>query len=169
MLKPALVKKNQIVNEFLEKVNKSETLVVVEYNKLKVSDLQNLREQLRKNDSELKVYKNTLVTQALKDSKFKDLIECLVGQNAFVFGYKDQLAPAKVSAKFAKNFKSMILKGGIYNGKVANQTEINTIASLPSRDELYAIIAMLIKQPIIKLALGVKELINLKNEEVGKD
>lgn len=159
-MREALVKKTGIINEINSKVEKAQTVVVVEYGKLKVSELQKLRKLLSENDSEMKVYKNNLVNFALKESQYKDLGKHLTGQNAFIFGYKDQLAPAKVPAKFAKEYKSLILKAGIYNNAVVDKTEINTIASLPSRDELYAMIAMMLKQPIVKLALSVKEIAN---------
>ncbi len=161
-MREAIVKKTKIIKEFLDKVNKSESLLVVEYSKLKVSELENLRGILREKDSELKIYKNNLVSLALKDTKYKSLQKYLVGPNAIVFGYKDQLAPAKLSAKFAKNNSNLIIKAGIYDKNVLGTKEILEIALLPSKEELIATFASLLKQPLIKFALAIKEIVNIK-------
>ncbi len=163
-MKEILVQKNNIINEISMKLNKSSSLVVVGYAKLTVADLQFLRRSLKNVDAELKVYKNNLFNMALKQTQYLKLEKYLVGPNAFIFAYGDQLSPARLSAKFSQKHTSLQIKAGVYDNNVLGMQQMLELALLPSKDELLATFAMLLKQPIIKLALTIKEIV--KNFEV---
>lgn len=164
-MKKSLIKKSAIVKEIKEKIENSKSILVLQYSKLKVLDIQKLRTLFKENDSEFKVYKNNLISFALKDSNFSDLIKYLVGQNGLVFSYKDQLIPAKISAKFAKDHPNLKFKAGIYNNAVLDAKEMFKVALLPTKEELISTFAMLLKQPIVKFGMIIKEIIKSKENK----
>jgi large subunit ribosomal protein L10 len=68
---------------------------------------------------------------------------------ALVFSYEDEIAPAKIIAKFKKEFeKKLDFFGGILEGKFITESEMSELASLPSREELYAKVVGSINSPI---------------------
>ena len=111
-----LESKKEIVAEITEKLKSSESVILFRYAESTVSDMQELRRELKKLDSEVKIYKNTLVKRALDDIKI-DLSEFLEGPNAIVFG-ESLLEPIKVLDKFAKDHKNIQVITGIIKGEV---------------------------------------------------
>ena len=131
--------KTELVNEVVASIKDSSTVVICEYRGLTVAEVTELRKQLRENDSDCKVYKNTLVARALEGSDY-NLNEFLEGPSAISFS-NDELAPVRVLSEFAKKHNALELKVGIVEGKVANKEELNTYAAIPSRDTLLTILA----------------------------
>lgn len=134
-----LESKNAVVKEISEKVKNSESVILFTYQGLTVSDLSDLRIDLRNSNSELKVYKNTLVKRALDGLKV-NLDDFLEGPNAIVFG-KDLLEPIKALSKFAKEHENVEIRVGIISGEVAGLDVINEYASIPSREGLLTMLA----------------------------
>jgi large subunit ribosomal protein L10 len=89
----------------------------------------------------MKVYKNTIVRIALANAGEPAMDEILAGPSAFVFAGSDVAASAKVLRDFAKDNKDLEIKGGLMEGAVLSASEVEAIASLPSRDQLMAQIA----------------------------
>ena len=85
MNKQVLEAKQGVVNEIIEKAKASTTLVIAEYRGLTVAQLQELRRALLKEDSEMCVYKNSLVERAVKELGYEGLDEVLTGPNAIIF------------------------------------------------------------------------------------
>ena len=131
--------KNEVVNEITDRVKNSEAVILFSYQGSTVADLSALRRELRKSDSELKIYKNTLVKRALDDLKI-DLDGFLEGPNAIIFG-KDLLEPIKVISKFAKENENLEIRVGIISGEVADINVINEYASIPSMEGLLTMLA----------------------------
>ena len=98
----ALEKKKQIVEEITEKLKNSVSTVIVDYRGLNVSDVTELRKQLREAGVEFKVYKNTLTRRAAEQAGLADLNEVLTGPNAIAFSTEDAIAPAKIIKQFCK-------------------------------------------------------------------
>ena len=96
--------KKDVVKEITEKINNSASVIVFTYQGLTVADMSNLRNDLRKSNSEVKVYKNTLAKRAFEDLKV-DNAEFWEGPNAILFG-SDLLEPIKILAKAAKDTAS---------------------------------------------------------------
>jgi len=129
-----LEKKQQIVNEILENIKKSQTIVFFEYRGLSVVELTELRKKLRETDSEFKVYKNTLTKRALETMGI-DLNEALTGPKAMAFG-SDVVAPIKVLSDFANKHKSLEMKIGIVEGKITTLEILKELSKIPSREGL---------------------------------
>lgn len=138
MKEQTLKAKTQNVDEIKEKIQKAQSVVLLDYRGLNVAELTELRKKYREAGVDYKVYKNTMMRFAFKDSGLEDFNEFLKGPSAVAFGYEDAVAPAKVSAEFAKDNDKLEIKAGIVDGKVINAEEINSLAKLPSKEVLIA-------------------------------
>lgn len=134
-----IAKKQEVVNEIKTKASESTTFVIFENHGLTVAETNELRRKLRENDSEFKIYKNTLVTRALNDLNI-DLGVQMEGPKAIAFG-KDAIAPIKVLSDFAKNHEALEMKIGMVDGEVADINMLNQLATIPSRDGLLTMLA----------------------------
>ena len=134
-----LEKKQAIIDEISDKVKSSASVVLFEYHGLTVAETNELRRLLRETDSDFKVYKNTLVTRALKDLEI-ELNETLEGPKAIAFG-KDAVAPIKTLSDFSKKHQALELKVGIVDGEVANIDTLKQLATIPSREGLLTMVA----------------------------
>ena len=134
-----LEQKSLVVSEIKDKFEKAKSVVIFDYRGLSVSEVTELRRKLRENDSDCKVYKNTLVRRALEKSDYK-LDEFLEGPSAISFS-DDELAPVRVLSEFAKEHSALELKVGIVEGKIANKEDLNKYAAIPSRDTLLTMLA----------------------------
>ncbi len=133
-----LQEKKAIVEEIKEKVDKSEALVLVDYRGLNVDEITKLRKECREAGVDYKVYKNTMMRFAFKDAGFEEFNEFLTGPNAVAFGYDDPIQAAKVTSDFSKEHKKLEIKVGIVDGRIINVKEVESLASLPSKEELVA-------------------------------
>ena len=127
--------KGNIVNEISDKVKNSESVILFSYQGLTVADMAELRRSLKNIDSEVKVYKNTLVKRALDSLKINLEDSFLEGPNAIVFG-KELLEPIKAISEFAKSHEAAVIRVGIISGEVADLDVINKYATIPSRETL---------------------------------
>lgn len=157
-----LENKKAIVSEIEDKIKNSESVIIFSYQGLTVSDLSDLRVKLHGLDSEVKVYKNTLLKRALENVNV-NLDEFLEGPNAILFG-KDLLEPIKVISEFAKDHDKADIRVGIINGERAELETIKEYASIPSRDGLLTMLAGGMIQYVRDLAIGL----NLYAEQLEK-
>lgn len=154
--------KKSIVSEIQDNVKNSESVILFTYQGLSVSDMSELRRELKNIDSEIKVYKNTLVKRALNELDL-NLDEFLEGPNAILFG-KDLLEPIKVLSKFAKDYDKAEIRVGIISGAKADLDTINEYAAIPSREGLLTMLAGGMIQYVRDLAIGL----NMYAEQLEK-
>jgi len=165
-MRPAMVEKQKIINQIHDQITKAKTTIVVQYQGLDVSLLSQLRHELKTAGAEIKVYKNNLVSRALKDSKFTDLDQSLIGPNAFVFGFENDLKTAKVLSDFAKKNKLLKLKAGIFDNKVIDQKQLLVIASLPPKEILLSMLLSVLQAPVQKLAAAFDAVAKQKDPSI---
>ena len=134
-----LEKKQLVIDEIAKNAKESNAFILFEYQGLTVADMTELRRKLRENDSELKIYKNTLTKRAL-DSLNIDLGDELNGPKAVAFG-TDMIAPIKVLNEFAKTHEALQLKVGIVDGEVTDLDTLKKLAAIPSREGLLTMLA----------------------------
>ncbi|QEK11157.1 50S ribosomal protein L10 [Crassaminicella thermophila] len=144
--------KKQIVEEIKEKFSKAQSAVIVDYRGLTVEEVTELRKQMREAGVEYKIYKNTLMRLAVKDTDFESLTADLTGPNAVAFGYEDPVTPARILNDFAKEHKALELKSGVVEGQYYDIETIKQIAEIPSREVLLAKFLGSIKSPLSNLA-----------------
>ena len=134
-----LEQKQVVIDEIKSKFKNAKSVVIFDPRGLKVSEVTELRRNLKESGSDYKVYKNTLTKRALVDSGL-ELNEYLEGPTAISFS-SDELAPVRILHKFAKDHEALELKAGIVEGKVATTKELNKYAAIPSRDTLLTMLA----------------------------
>ncbi|MFJ8259705.1 50S ribosomal protein L10 [Peribacillus asahii] len=157
--------KKQIVVEIADKFKASQTAVVVDYRGLTVSEVTELRKQLREAGIDFKVYKNSLTRRAAEVAEIADLNESLTGPNAIAFSTEDVVAPAKILNDFAKKHEALEIKAGVIEGNVATAEEIKALAELPSREGLLSMLLSVLQAPIRNLALAAKAVADQKEEQ----
>ena len=134
-----LEQKAEVVNEIKGKFEGAKSVVLFDPRGLNVSEVNELRRELRNNGSDYKVYKNTLTKRAVDSLKI-ELGEFLEGPSAISFS-EDELAPVRVISDFAKKHDKLELKAGIVEGKVVDAKELAKYAAIPSRDTLLTMLA----------------------------
>ena len=161
MNQAVLSNKQALVAEISEKMKNSQSTVVCEYRGLSVAEVTELRRNLRAEDVDFKVYKNTMVERACEDCGFGELKDALSGPNAFAFS-SDATAPARVLAKFAKKHKALVLKSGIVEGKVVDEATIKELSSLPNREGMLSMLLSCLQSPVSSFARVVKAVAEAK-------
>ena len=134
-----LEKKQSVIDEITENVKNSSAFILLNNNGLSVSETMELRRALKESNSELKIYKNTLVARSLKSLDI-DLESELNGPKVFIFG-EDTIEPIKTASNFIKKHPALEMKIGLVDGKITELDELNKLATIPSRDGLYTMFA----------------------------
>lgn len=133
---PSIKNQNEL-GELQEKVNKSTAMYVVDYQGLTHQQLEEARRELRDNNAEIAVAKNTLLNIALKEKDI-DVSEQLSGPMATLFAYEDGITVAKILKEFNSKYELPKIKFGIFEGKVVSTADVMAIANLPSKEVLLA-------------------------------
>ena len=158
--------KKPVVEEISELLNGAATAVVVDYRGLTVAEDTELRKQLREAGVVYKVYKNTMINFAIKDTEFADLAQHLEGPTAIAVCKDDATAAARVLAKFAKTAEALEIKGGVVDGVYYDAAGIGQIASIPSIEVLLSKLLGSMQSPVTNFARVIKQIAE-KNEEVA--
>lgn len=130
-----------VVDEVRERFTSSTATVLTEYRGLTVSELAELRAELRKSDASYAVVKNTLTRIAVRDAGLEIPDDLLVGPTAVTFCAGDPVAAAKVLRQFSRGHPELVVKGAVLDGKLLDAAETLRLADLESREELLARLA----------------------------
>lgn len=150
--------KQPIVQEISENIKDAQSVVLVDYRGLTVSEDTELRKALRDAGVTYKVYKNTLMNFAFKGTDFESLAEALEGPSAVAISTTDATAPARILAKFAKTAPALEIKAGVVDGTFYDAAGMNAIANVPSREELLSKFLGSIQSPITNFARVLKQI-----------
>lgn len=130
--------KTIVVSQIRDRFSKAKSMIFAEYRGLKVEQLTTLRKELGKEKASLNVVKNRLVKRALKEANIAGLDPFFSGPTAVASSEVDAVVPAKILVAFNKENEALQIKGGYLDGEVLSLDRIRQLASLPSREELYA-------------------------------
>ena len=150
--------KRPVVEEIGEQIKDAQSVLLVQYLGLTVEQDTALRRDLRKEGVSYKVYKNTMMDLAFKDTEFDALREKLEGPNALAIHKEDPTAPARLLAKYAKQYKCFNLIAGFVDGKYLEGAELDEVANIPSREELLGRLFGSMQSPIANLARVIKQI-----------
>ena len=142
-----------VVAELKETLGKSNAGVVTSYQGVPTTEIVNLRHKLRDAKLELKVVKNTMIRLAAKEAG-KDFMSTHFndGATAVVLGFDDVSAPARVLTQFiASSGLNLTVSGGFLEDRWLSVKEVNTLATLPSKNELVAKVLGGLQSPIAGL------------------
>ena len=150
--------KQPIVQEIAAQIDGAQSVVVVDYRGLTVSEDTQLRKELREAGVSYKVYKNTLMNFAFKGTEFEALAPVLEGPNAIAISKEDATAPARILAKFAKTAPALEIKAGVVEGDYYDAAGMQTIAGVPSRQDLLSKLLGSIQSPITNFARVINQI-----------
>ncbi len=151
-------KKQEVIDEVATLLADSKLTVVAEYKGTSVKQLQALRKDAKSDGTAVKVVKNRLVKQALKNSDlYKDAdTSALNSQLLFAFNSEDEVAPAKALHVFAKTNPSIKFVGAFTTeGSFIGAEEVKALASLPSKNELIASLLATLSSPLDGVMSGL--------------
>lgn len=152
-----LEQKKAIVAELTEKLQNAASGVLVDYKGITVAEDTALRNELRKNNVEYAVVKNTLTRFAAQNAGLGDLSDSLNGTTSLAISHEDPIAPMRVINKFAKQFNGakFTIKAGFVDGKVISVDEIKALAELPSKEVLLSMLLSAMQGPVRGLAVSL--------------
>jgi large subunit ribosomal protein L10 len=166
--------KEAVVAEVSSKLDAADAVIITEYRGMTVTQLADLRVQLRGAGCEYRVYKNTLARFAARDAGIAGLDTLLVGPTAIAFVHGDVAAVAKTLKEYAKTNPLLVIRGGAVAGKAVSAKEVEVLADLPSREVMLSQFAGMLQAPLVKtagllqalprnMAYGLKALVDQKS------
>ena len=143
--------KEAVISEVTRLAAKAQTLVLAEYRGITVAAMTKLRSEARNAGVTLSVLKNTLARRAVAGSAFEVGSDQMTGPLIYGFS-EDAVAAAKVVAEFAKTNDKLVIRAGVYGGKVLDVNGVKQLASIPSKEVLLAQLLGLMQSPISRTA-----------------
>ena len=161
-----LSEKQAIVAALTEQLKNASSGVLVDYKGITVAEDTALRTELRQNEVQYGVVKNTLVRFALNNVGLEGLDDVLNGTTSLATSAGDPIAPMRVINKYAKQLGDgkFTIKGGFMDGKVISLEEIQALAELPSKEVLQAQALGMMLAPITSLAIVLKAIAEKNGE-----
>jgi large subunit ribosomal protein L10 len=150
--------KQPIVDEIAAGIQDAASVVLVNYSGLTVEQDTIMRKELREAGVTYKVYKNTMMRRAFAGTPCEALDEHLNGTNALAVSSTDATAPARILAKYAKQYPALELVAGVVEGKYNDQAGIQALSQVPSREELLAKLFGSMQAPIANFARVLKQI-----------
>lgn len=150
--------KSAELSSLIALLQKAKGVVFANYRGIKVKDLTELRRNLRKEKIRFKVAKKTLYALAAKEVGLVEAPkEFMDGPVGVAVSETDPIAPARILHSFAKDHKEIKLLGGILEGKLIGETDVNQIALIPGREALLAQLLSVMNGPIRGFVYGLNE------------
>ena len=163
--------KNNYINEMQSKFQDNKSILVTHYQGLTVSQLDELRSQMREHGIQFKITKNRITKLAIEKTRCKDLSNLFTGATAVAFS-DDAIISARILSKFAKENENLKLLGGMMGEEILDQAGVQNVANLPTLDEARAKITGILATPASKfvsiLLARSKKMSNLSPENSEK-
>jgi large subunit ribosomal protein L10 len=148
--------KQQTVESLGEQFRSISSAFLINYKGLKVVDATELRRKIREIDGHYVVVKNTLAMRAAKETKLEQLEPYFQGPTAVAYHPKDVVGLAKLLTDISKSNPSFAFKAALVEGRVVPASEIQAIASMPSREVMLGKLVFLLKAPLQRLTMVLK-------------
>lgn len=130
------IQKEESVVKIEDKISQAKSVVFSDYKGMTMSQLGELRKQLRDTSAEYSITKNSLLKIALKNKDIKISDDVFEGPTAVLFAFGDEISPIKILTKAFKDNSIGEVKGGILNQEPIDASKVRTLATLPTKDEL---------------------------------
>ncbi len=148
--------KQQTVESLGEQFRAIDSAFLINYRGMKVVDATELRRKIREIDGRYVVVKNTLAMRAAKQTRLEALEPYFEGPTAIAYHHKDIVGLAKLLTEIGKTNPSIEFKAALVEGKVFPASEIQAIASMPSREVMLSRLVFILKAPLQRLATVLK-------------
>jgi large subunit ribosomal protein L10 len=146
-------RKQDDLNALTENLQNASSAMVVSFNKLRSGKDLEFRDKLRSEGAQYQVVKNTIAKLAVKGTQFEGATEHFKGVSGLAWTSGDAVVLSKLISKFVKENKDVYaFKAGVIEGKVYDLTQIETIASLPSKEELISKLLFVINAQAQRIA-----------------
>ena len=142
--------KKDYISNMTAQFENSEAVLVTHYQGLTMSQLDQLRKEMREHGIQFKITKNRITKLALANSRCKDLSNLFTGPTAVALS-KDAISSAKILTKFAKEHKNLKILGGIMGNEILDIAGVQNVATLPTLDEARAKIVGILSSPAQKI------------------
>src|SRR5215467_3058691 len=144
-------KKKEQVEKLTGDLKNVSSVIVATYTKLTVAQDFELRKTLRASGAKYRVVKNTLAERAAKGSKIEEALKNLQGVTSIAYTEGDPVALAKVLSKYAKDNPEYTFKAGVVEGRVISIKDIESLATMPSKEEIYSKLLFMLNAPAQRL------------------
>ena len=134
--------KAQVVSQLKEEWRDVMSIVLADYRGIDVPTVTAVRDEFRKAGCRYKVLKNTLVRIAIQGSKIEPMAKLLEGPTAIIWSHDSPSMPAKIASKVAKEHEKFKIRGGYFDGQALDAKGVETLATMPGKDELRASLLM---------------------------
>ena len=152
---PNRAKKEKIVAELAEKVNRSKGMVFTSYQGLTHKQLEKLKKAVKTLNADFVATKNTLLKLSLDQTQNNKNLSQLRDATATLFLYGDPVGPLKQLAKAIKEFNLPTIKFGILDGQALTSDQVLKLSTLPTREVLLTQLVFGLKSPISGLHRGL--------------
>lgn len=149
--------KKQIVAEVAEVANDALSAVAAEYRGLTVGEMTELRAQAREGGVYLRVVKNTLARRAFEGTEFECMADVLRGPLALAFSQEDPGSAARLMRDFGKEHAHLKVQALAVGGELLDGSQLDRLASLPTRDQALSLLMAVMKAPIEKFVRTLAE------------
>jgi large subunit ribosomal protein L10 len=143
--------KEALIKELNEKFSRATAAIAVEFKKVDVATVTNLRKKLRGGGIDYKVLKNTLAKRAAKGTPIEVVSDDFNGPVALAIAYGDVVTPAKILSDFIKDLETFKVRSAVVDGKKIDANGVKALAKMPGLNELRAQILGMLMQPAGKL------------------
>src|ERR1700693_2488448 len=150
--------KQQDLDKLKTELAKVSTLILTTFQGITVDNDTKLRRAVQAAGGKYKVVKNTLAERAGAGTPAEGVLKDLKGTNSIAFTYNDPVALAKALTKIAKDVPAFQFKAGVVEGRVISIAEIQSLANLPSKEELVSKIMFLLNAPAQRVAMALNAL-----------
>ena len=148
-------KKIEQVEELSGELKKVSSVIVATYSKLTVEKDYELRRALRGTGAKYRVVKNTLAERAAKGTRVEGALKNLRGVTSIAYTEGDPVALAKALSKYAKDNPEFTFKAGVVEGRVISIKDIEALANMPSKEEIYSKLLFLLNAPAQRLVTAL--------------
>lgn len=149
-----------IERELRENLKNSEAFFIFGYSKIKASDFDMLRENLKRIDSKFFVTRNILLKRILSENNStKELIDSILQNTAVIF-IKDPLVTAKLLSEFIKDHKGIEFKGGLLGERILDLGDFKDLSNLSSLEFLKAKLLFQMKSPLSSFTSTLKRVLS---------
>ena len=152
-----LEQKQAIVAEVNEAAKSALSAVLSDYRGLTVAEMTEMRAKARANGVYLRVIRNTLAKRAIEGTEYECLNDAFVGPTMVAFSQEDPGSAARLIKDYAKELDALEVKALAIGGELLEASQLDRVATLPTRDEAIAQLMSVMQAPVIKLARTLNE------------
>jgi large subunit ribosomal protein L10 len=150
-------RKEEVLNQYTDWLNRSQAVLLVEYTGAKMKDLDAIRSKIRDSGGEFHIVKNTLVKRAFEANGMSVPADMLEKSTAVSFAFSDPAATAKALSEVVKGMEFAKVKGGFMSGQVLNASQVKALADLPPLPVVRARLLGVLQAPAGKLVRTIAE------------